>query len=149
VRCYRAARRALRTETQLLRSGLRRLRAKLKSPNLPKVAGKRQLRAHAFKNADGYKDDSGSAPSVTIRAEKFKGWFDDQRQPALVLRWLQSKKALPCKPTLPAKSGNGIVWAESQPEWPDGSRPRSIVIELSMACWTGSSLRSLVSSVGL
>ena len=22
------------------------------------------------------------------------------------------------------------VWAESQPEWPDGSRPRSIVIEL-------------------
>ena len=24
-----------------------------------------------------------------------------------------------------------LVWAESQPEWPDGCRPRSIVIELS------------------
>jgi putative DNA primase/helicase len=130
VRCYRAARRAIRTESELLRSGLRRLQARLKSSNMSKIGGKRQFRAHALKFADGYKDDSSSAPTVTIRAEKFKGWFDDQRQPALVLRWLQSKKALPCKPTLPAKSGNGIVWAESQPEWPDHSRPRSIVIQL-------------------
>ena len=130
VRCYRAARRGLRTESQLLRSGLRRLRAQLKSSNMLKAVGKRQPRADAFKIADGYMDQSGSAPTVTIRAEKFKGWFDDQRQPALVLRWLQSKKALPCKPTLPAKSRNGIVWAESQPEWPDHSRPRSIVIQL-------------------
>ncbi len=75
-------------------------------------------------------DKSGSTLTVTIRAEKFKGWFDDPRQPALILRWLQSKKALACKPTLPTKSGNAIVWAERQPEWPDGSRPRSIVIEL-------------------
>jgi hypothetical protein len=131
VRSYRAARRALRTESQLLRSGLRRLRAKLKSSNLPTVARKGQPRADDFKMADGYNDKSGPTPSITIRAEKFKGWFDDQRQPALVLRWLQSKKALPYKPALPANSGNAIVWAESQPEWPDGSRPRSIVIELS------------------
>jgi hypothetical protein len=130
VRCYRAARRALRTESELLRSGLRRLRAQLKSSNMPKVGRKRQLRALVFKMADGYKDESGSTPTVTIRAEKFKGWFDDQRQPALVLRWLQSKKALPYKPALPANSGNAIVWAESQTEWPDGSRPRSIVIQL-------------------
>jgi len=32
---------------------------------------------------------------------------------------------------VPAKSGSAIVWAESQPEWSDGRRPRSIVIELS------------------
>jgi hypothetical protein len=89
-----------------------------------------QLRAHIFKTADGYKDESGSTPTVTIRAEKFKGWFDDQRQPALVLRWLQSKNALPYKPALPGNSGDAIVWAESQTEWPDGSRPRSIVIQL-------------------
>jgi putative DNA primase/helicase len=129
-RCYRAARRGLRTEAELLRSGLRRLRGKLKSSNVLRVLGDKGHRAHALKVADGFMGRSSSIPKVTIRAEKFKGWFDDPRQPALVLRWLHSKKALPCKPVLPAKSGNAIVWAESQPEWPDGSRPRSIVIEL-------------------
>ena len=131
MRCYRTARRGLRTESELLRSGLRRLRAKLRSSNLLKVGGKRQPPADAFRSADGYIDESGSTPTVTTRAEKFKGWFDDPRQPAVVLRWLHSKKALPYKPMVPAKPGNAIVWAESQPEWPDGCRPRSIVIELS------------------
>ena len=131
MRCYRAARGGLRTESKLLRAGLRRLRTKLKSSNMLKIVGKKQPRADAFKFAHGYMDETGSTRTGTIRAEKFKGWFDDPRQPALVLRWLQSKKALPCKPTLPAKSGNAIVWAESQPEWPDRSRPRSIMIELS------------------
>ena len=131
MRCFRTARRGLRTESNLLRSGLRRLRAKLKSSNMLKVIGKKQPRDDAFKVVDGYVDKSGSTPAVTVRAEKFKGWFDDPRQPALVLRWLHTKKALPCKPTLPARSGNAIVWAESQQEWPDGRRPRSIMIELS------------------
>lgn len=131
LRCYRAARHDLRTETELLRSGLRRLRAKLDSSNLIKVDRNERPRADAFKVADGYMDRSGSSSTVTIRAGRFKQWFDDPRQPAIVLRWLQSKMVLPCKPTLPAKSGNAIVWAESQPEWPDGRRPRSIVIEIS------------------
>jgi hypothetical protein len=131
MRCYRTARRGLRTENELLRSALRRVRAKLKSSNMLKVVAKKKPRADAFKVSDGYINKSGSTPTVTVRAEKFKGWFDDPRQPALVLRWLHTKKALSCKPTLPAKSGNAIVWAESQPEWPDRSRPRSIVIELS------------------
>ena len=130
MRCYRAAKRSLRTETELLRLGLRRLRAKLKSSKMDKAARKKQRRADAFKTADGYIDDSGTVPTATVRAEKFKGWFDDPRQPALVLRWLQSKKAIPSMPALPAKSGNAIVWAESQPEWPDGCRRRSVVIEL-------------------
>ena len=95
-----------------------------------KAGGKSQPRADAYKIADGYMDQASSTSKVTIRAEKFKGWFDDPRQPALVLRWLQSKKALPSKPMPPAKPGNAIVWAESQPEWPDRARPRSIVIEL-------------------
>jgi putative DNA primase/helicase len=129
-RCYRAARRGLRTETELLRSGLSRLQAKLKSLTVLKPSGQKQSRADALKTADGFFDQSGSAPRVTIRAEKFKKWYDDPRQPALVLRWLQSKRALPYRPAVPAKSGRAIVWAESQPEWPDGSRPRSIVIEL-------------------
>jgi hypothetical protein len=130
MRNYRAARRTLRTDTELLRSALRRLRTKLNSPGVIRSVAKKGRRADTFKIADGYMDRTGSRTKVTIRAEKFKGWFDDARQPALLLRWLQSKKALLCKPTLPTKSGNAIVWAESQPEWPNGSRPRSIVIEL-------------------
>ena len=95
VRSYRAARRALRTESQLLRSGLRRLRAKLKSSNLPTVARKGQPRADDFKMADGYNDKSGPTPTITIRAEKFKGWFDDQRQPALVCGGCNRRKHCP------------------------------------------------------
>jgi hypothetical protein len=110
--------------------GLRRLRAKLKSSGLLKIVGKKPIRADAFKHADGFIDQSPAITKVTVRAEKFKGWFDDPRQPAVVLRWLRSKKALPGRPALPAKSANAIVWAETQPLWPDCSRPRSIVIEL-------------------
>jgi hypothetical protein len=87
----------------------------------------------------------GPKPSVeTSRSVKTSGqarpnigrfnpgnYIPRRRQPALVLRWLQSKKVLPCKPALPANSGNAIVWTESQPEWPDGSRRRSIAIALS------------------
>ena len=64
---------------------------------------------------------------TTIRAEAFKGWFPDVRQPNLVLKFLRSKNVLPSRPT--PKPGTAIVWAESQPEWPDGSRRRSIVID--------------------
>jgi putative DNA primase/helicase len=129
-RCYRAARRGLRTDGELLRAALGRMRLKLKSSDVLNIVGKRQTRADAFTQADGFINQSRSIKKLTIRAEKFKSWFDDPRQPALVLRWLQSKQALPHKPALPTKSGNAIVWAESQPEWPDRSRPRSIVIEL-------------------
>ena len=51
--------------------------------------------------------------------------------PHLFYAGFTQRRPCPCKPTLPAKSGNAIVWAENQPEWPDGRRPRSIVIEFS------------------
>jgi hypothetical protein len=37
--------------------------------------------------------------------------------------------AVPASPK-PAKRGQGIVWAESQPQWPDGTRRRSVVIDV-------------------
>ena len=43
MRCYRAAKRSLRTETELLRLGLRRLRAKLKSSKMDKAARKNSV----------------------------------------------------------------------------------------------------------
>jgi hypothetical protein len=51
-RCYRAAKRALRTEIDLLRAGLRRLRAKLNSPGI--VTNGKNKAPRSFKGVDGY-----------------------------------------------------------------------------------------------
>jgi putative DNA primase/helicase len=120
MRCYRDARCELNTEADLLRDGLNILRAKIVA--LPKANGA------DLESVDGFK--KGTTPDqAIIRAEAFKAWFPDPRQPNLVLKSLRSKNALPSRPNPPAKAGIAIVWAESQPNWPDGSRPRSIVIK--------------------
>jgi putative DNA primase/helicase len=117
-RCYRDARRELNTETDLLRDGLSILHAKMRA--LPKANGS------GLESAEGF-GAGGMSKRTTIRAEAFKGWFPDVRQANLVLKFLRGKNALPSRPT--PKPGTAIVWAESQPEWPDGSRRRSIVID--------------------
>src|ERR1700730_1484699 len=120
-RCYRDARRELNTETDLLRDGLGILHAKIRA--LPKVNG------GDLRSVDGFL--KGTKPNqATIRAEAFKGWFPDARQPNLVLKSLRSKNALPSRPMPPNKNGSAIVWAESQPTWPDGLRTRSVVIDV-------------------
>jgi hypothetical protein len=121
-RCYRDARRELNTETDLLREGLHLLRAKIRS--LPKATN-----GSGMKFVDGFRT-GGMRYRATIRADLFKSWFPDARQPNLVLKSLRSKHALPSRPMPPTKNGPAIVWAESQPTWPDGSRPRSVVIDL-------------------
>jgi putative DNA primase/helicase len=117
-RCYRDARRELNTETDLLRDGLNILRAKMRAL--------RKANGSALESAEGF-TAGGMSNRTTMRAEAFKGWFPDVRQANLVLKFLRSKNALPSRPT--PKPGTAIVWAESQPEWPDGSRRRSIVID--------------------
>jgi Domain of unknown function (DUF927) len=120
-RCYRDARRELNTETDFLREGLGVLRAKIRS--LPKANGGNVKYGEGFRAGE-------KRLRATIRAEAFKGWFPDERQPNLVLKSLRSKHALPSRPMPPTKNGPAIVWAESQPTWPDGSRPRSVVIDV-------------------
>jgi hypothetical protein len=128
-RCYRNASSQLKSEGQLLQQGLLLLRKKLASISLPHFqAGKPSSIAARCKSGFYRKTPQGHA--ITIRPEVFKSCFDDRRQPNIVLQWLRSKNALPGKPVPPANSGTAIVWAESQPQWPDGSRPRSIVIDL-------------------
>src|ERR1700730_1699880 len=117
-RCYRDARRELNTETDLLRDGLNILRAKMRAL--------RKANGSALDSAEGF-TAGGMSNRTTMRAEAFKGWFPDVRPANLVLKFLRSKNALPSRPT--PKPGTAIVWAESQPEWPDGSRRRSIVID--------------------
>jgi len=117
-RCYRDARRELNTETDLLREGLTIMHAKIRA--LLKANGADLMSEDGFVKG-------GKPHRATICAEVFKGWFSDVRQPNIVLTFLRTKNALPSR-RMPTP-GTGIVWAESQPTWPDGNRRRSIVIE--------------------
>jgi putative DNA primase/helicase len=129
ARCYRDARRGIRTESDLLREGLRILKHNIRS-KLLKQRGKNRYSKDAWKLADGYRENARHGIKATIRGEAFRGWFKDQRQPATVLRWLHSTNALASK-RKPFGGATSITWSEVQPTWPDGSRPRSIVIEFS------------------
>jgi hypothetical protein len=117
-RCYRDARREMNTETDLLRDALSIMHGKIRGLPKPDDAD--------LKSVDGFL--KGTKPNqAIIRAEAFKSWFPDPRQPNLLLKFLRSKNALASRRT--PKPGIAIVWAESQLTWPDGSRPRSIVID--------------------
>jgi hypothetical protein len=123
-RCFQAARREIKTESELLRRALLRLNTKAKSRT-------KRLDQHSssqsLKNVDGYRRNEGKKKAiVTVRAEAFKRWFNDPRQPGLVLDFLRKNGRLVCSGS--PGPGQGIKWAESQPIWPDGARVRSIVI---------------------
>src|ERR1700680_162480 len=127
-RCYLDARRELKTEGELLRRALRMLRARTADDTIVPAVGPAGPRSR-LNQTDGYRRKHMGRTRITVRPEAFKAWFDDPRQPKLALEWLRSKNALPNRPT-PTKRGNEIVWAESQPQWPDGIRHRSIVIDV-------------------
>jgi hypothetical protein len=123
-RCFRAARHEIKSEAELLRCALLRLNAKAKSRT-------KRLDQHSssqsLENVDGYRRNEGEKKTVvTVRAQAFKGWFDDPRQPGLVVDYLRKNGRLACSGS--TGKGQGIKWAESQPTWPDGTRVRSIVI---------------------
>jgi hypothetical protein len=81
-----------------------------------------------LKKVDGYRRNEGKKKTVvTVRAQAFKGWFNDPRQPGLVLDYLRKNGRL-AGGSGSAGPGKAIKWAESQPIWPDGTRVRSIVI---------------------
>jgi hypothetical protein len=127
-RCYRAARRRIKTEADLLRMALRQLHKRIADPAAVLPAEK-TLSAKRLLRADGYRGREVTKDLITVRACAFKGWFDDPRHASLVLAFLKTQGCLPGKSKSPT-SGTAIVWAESQPLWPDGSRPRSIVMRL-------------------
>src|SRR3984957_1353119 len=122
-RSFRAARREIKTEVELRRRSLLRLKAKAKSRT---TLLDQQHKGRSLKSADGYRRNDKDKTVVTVRAEAFKRWFNDPRQPRLVLDDLRKNGRLTCSGS--PGHGQSIKWAESQPTWPDGTRPRSIVI---------------------
>src|SRR5260370_34747074 len=73
-RCYRDARRGLRTENDLLREGLRILDDGVDS-KLLRVSRNKLYEKGAWKAAEGYREKTNHGIRVTIRGEAFKGWF--------------------------------------------------------------------------
>jgi hypothetical protein len=124
--CYRRAKRALKTEGMLLQQAISIFRKKIKGNDMIDLAQHHAPSSKEFNANDGYVKNA----KATIRAGRFKAWFRDPRQPALVLQWLNSKRALYGNRAVPAKLGTSIVWAERQPTWPDGDRRRSFVIDI-------------------
>ena len=130
-RCYLDARRTMRTSEDLLGSALKTLLKKINGDALVTI-GKKRVAAKSMQKADGYIVSAGMVQKVTVRAEKFKGWFSDARQPRLVLDWLLEHDGIALTGNRKPGAGIAIVWAETQKTWPDGTRARSIVIDLSL-----------------
>jgi hypothetical protein len=128
ARCYHAARHRIRTEDDLLRKALRRFQKRIADPAAILPAEK-TLSPKRLAQADGYRGKGAAKDTITVRAHGFKKWFDDPRHAKLVLDFLKAQGCLPGK-AKSRTSGTAIVWAESQPQWPDGFRPRSIVMRL-------------------
>jgi hypothetical protein len=127
-RCFRDARRELNTADDVLRDGLVTLQMRIKRSTISLRSAKK-MSPELLEEIEGYHELSWGRNRVTVRTERFKAWFPDPRQPRLVLQWLASQGALPNRSSTD-EGGLGILWAQSQPAWPDSLRHRSICLDL-------------------
>ena len=127
-RCWYGARRSLRLESELRRAAIKTLMRKAGGDRVVRASSTKAL-PQRYRNGDGFHRRQNGERQLVIRGERFKDWFSDARQPGILLHWLGERGAL-ANSKRGQHSGSSIVWAESQVEWPDGSRPRSIVIRI-------------------
>lgn len=124
-RCFRDAVKRLPTEERLLRIGLIDLRRKMRSAAVLDLRRVKSPGREAFGKCVGFIEKQDGRSTLTIAGNAFKSCFRDPRSAPIVLHWL-AKSGTGIK-SPPSKTGKSITWAESQSEWPDGRRPRSIV----------------------
>lgn len=129
IRCYRDARTSFSLESDLLAEGLKRLRKMSRGKRLNVLGSRDPSSPQSLKDADGFIRCKGDGCRIVIRGQAFKRWFRDAREPAMVLRWLAARGGLAASHGKPP-AGTSIVWAESQVDWPDRTRPRSVVLDL-------------------
>ena len=78
--------------------------------------------------ADGFSEAKGPGREFVIRATSFETWFSSPFRVRQVLNWLNEEGFLETTGRPP--HGRGNEWAQRQPSWPDGTRPRAFVIYL-------------------
>jgi hypothetical protein len=127
-RCWNGARRSLRLESELRRAAIKTLQRKASGGSVVRASSTKPV-PRRYRNADSFHRRQNGERQLVVRGERFKDWFPDSRQPGILLGWLGERGAL-ANSKRGQHSGSSIVWAESQVEWPDGSRPRSIVIRV-------------------
>lgn len=76
--------------------------------------------------ADGYKERSNPGECYRVRATVFESWFNTPARTKIMLQWLYSEGYLIT--TKSVSRGQSNSWAQTQGNWPDGSRPRSFEI---------------------
>jgi hypothetical protein len=126
-RCFQDARKAICLDGDLVTSALARFRYKLKTGALV-PHGTKKTKKSEMESAAGYMKRRRGYCHIVVRGDAFKKWFDDPRQPALLLRWLYSQGALRRKPSDSGRSS--VVWAETRTNWPGRDRPRAIVLKV-------------------
>jgi putative DNA primase/helicase len=127
LRCFRDARKVIRLDGDLVTAALDRFSQKIKNGVLVQLSTK-GTRKGDIKSAEGYIKRRRNHYHIVVRGDAFKKWFDDTRQPALLLRWLHSQGALRRKPSSSDRSS--VVWAETRTYWPGRDRPRAIVLKV-------------------
>ncbi len=78
--------------------------------------------------ADGFFRSRGDGREYVVRAQVFSSWFATPAQVRAVLDHLAEEGYLQL--SRPASQGRSNAWAQGQPLWPNGIRPRSITIFL-------------------
>lgn len=126
--CFRDAIGNLRTEDRLLRRGKADLRKMISSSTVIDLRNKSRPVRKAFPaTCEGFIEKRGKKTTITIVGVAFKNCFRDSLSSKLILDWLADAGRGVNFKTRAQRGSDSIKWAESQPEWPDGKRHRSIV----------------------
>jgi hypothetical protein len=116
-----------------LRSGQKKLKNKLRG--LPRPSPSSRPGGKTLSHADGWRRSDKRGSTYTVRANRLLAWLRDPLTRRLVLEWLDEQGFLEHDKRSGRRPGSGLEWAERQPLWPDGSRPRSIVVKLPNGVW--------------
>lgn len=127
-RACRAALAELPDPRAELRASLQLLRDRLGGPTIldRDRSSPRQMRF--LNNAEGFSEPREGGRTFVVRAQVFLSWFGTTLEARRVLEWLDDEGFLDKRSARTVK--RSLEWAQKQPMWPDGSRPRSICIYL-------------------
>ena len=111
-----------------LNTDLAMLRGRLQGAPIVDLDACTRKEMKQIRQADGFRQQEGTAHEFAIRAKVFEGWFSDGPRVRQLLERLDEEGFLRHQPRTKAKRSND--WAQKQITWPDGTRVRSYVLFL-------------------
>jgi hypothetical protein len=126
--CFQRAVAALVDDRKVLRSALMKLQRKLAGDTVLRVQEVRAARSGS--SCDGWREKEPDGIVYTVRAQAILRWLADPLARRLALEWLNERGFIIHAKRVARSSSAGLEWVERQTSWPDGSRPRSVVLKL-------------------